>query len=76
MTSTWLKKLEHCYDMTGKELFKPKYVAERNPLKAGDRLQIAVKPLTCSNILVSETAFGIKLSFENVCIILSNNTLI
>ena len=67
MTSNRLKKLKLCYDVTGKELFKLKYVAKTNPLMAGDWSQVAVKRLTCSNILGSQTASGISLSFENVC---------
>ena len=54
-----------------------KYVAERNPVMASNRLQIAVKRLTCCNILVSGFPSGIKVSFENIVSeILSDYTLI
>ena len=43
-----------------------KYVADRNPVMASNRLQIAVKGLTCCNILRSGFPSGIKVSFENI----------
>ena len=42
------------------------YIADRNPVMASNRLQIAVKRLTCCNILGSGLPSGIKVSFENI----------
>ena len=38
----------------------------KNPVMASNRLQIAVKRLTCCNILGSGFPPGIKVSFENI----------
>ena len=43
-----------------------KYVADRNPLMASNRSQVAVKRLTCYNSLESEIPSGIKVRFENI----------
>ena len=38
----------------------------KNPVMASNRLQIAVKRLTCCNILGSGFPPGIKVGFENI----------
>ena len=76
MTSTRIGKLELCRDVKGSKYFS-KYVADRNPVMASNRLQIAMKRLTCCNILESGFPSGIKVSFENIVSeILSEYTLI
>ena len=69
-------KLELCCDVKGSKYFS-KYVADRNPVMESYRLQIAMKRLTCCNILGSGFPSGIKVSFENIVSeILSDYTLI
>ena len=76
MTSARIGKLELCCDVKRKQIFL-KYVADRNPVMASNRLQIARKRLTCCNILGSGFPSGIKVSFENIVSeILSDYTLI
>ena len=76
MTSTRIGKLELCCDVKRKQYFS-KYVADRNPVMASNRLQIAMKRLTCCNILGSGFPSGIKVSFENIVSeVLSDYTLI
>ena len=60
------KKLELCCDVKRKQIFS-KYVADRNPEMARNRLQIAMKQLiACCNILGAGFPSGIKVSFENI----------
>ena len=60
-----------------KYLSKYYKVADRNPVMASNRLQIAVKRLTYCNILGSGFPSGIKVSLENIAgEILSDYTLI
>ena len=66
MTSTRIGKLELSCDVKRKQIFVLKYVADRNPVMASDRLQIAVKRLTCCNTLGSGFPSGMKVSFENI----------
>ena len=76
MTSTRIGKLELCCDVKRKQIFFETDVADRNPVMASNRLQIAMKRLTCCNILGSGFPSGIKVSFENIVSeILSDYTL-
>ena len=76
VTSNRIGKLELCCDVKRKQIFV-EYVADRNPVMASNRLQIAMKRLACCNILGSGFPSGIKVSFENIVSeIISDYTLI
>ena len=43
-----------------------KYVTDTNPVMSSNRSQVAVKRLTCCNILGSPVPSGINVSFKNI----------